>query len=111
MLIPYNCFFYPIDVYTDHLNWTHDKILRNAHVMRWRLFIEDFAPTLHYIKGKKNVEADALSRLHKEVEAFANLSFGYAIETIDEAYALMNEVFEEAPWRKFHQPITFAEIS
>jgi hypothetical protein len=23
----------------------------------------------------------------------------------------MNEVFEEAPWRKFHQPITFAEIS
>jgi hypothetical protein len=54
-------FGYPIDVYTDHLNWTHDKILHNACVMRWRLFIEDFAPTLHYIKGKKNVEADALS--------------------------------------------------
>jgi transposase InsO family protein len=104
-------FGYPIDVYTDHLNWTHDKILRNACVMRWRLFIEDFAPTLHYIKGKKNVEADALSRLHKVAEAFANLSFGYAIKTRDEAYALMNEVFEEAPWRKFHQPITFAEIS
>jgi hypothetical protein len=62
-------------------------------------------------KGKKNVEADALSRLHKVAEAFANLSFGYAIKTRDEAYALMNEVFEEAPWRKFHQPITFAEIS
>jgi hypothetical protein len=40
-----------------------------------------------------------------------DLSFGYAIKTRDEAYALMNEVFEEAPWRKFHQPITFTEIS
>jgi hypothetical protein len=57
------------------------------------------------------VEADALSRLHKVAEAFANLSFGYAIKTRNEAYALMNEVFEEALWRKFHQPITFAEIS
>ena len=27
---------YPIDVYTDHLNWTHGKAIRNEQVMRWR---------------------------------------------------------------------------
>ena len=28
----------------------------------WRIFIEDFHPTFHYIKGVVNVVADALSR-------------------------------------------------
>jgi ATP-dependent exoDNAse (exonuclease V) beta subunit len=31
--------------------------------MRWRLFIEEYSPNLHYIKGTENVAADALSRL------------------------------------------------
>ena len=26
---------YPIHVFTDHLNWTHDKQLRNSRVLRW----------------------------------------------------------------------------
>ena len=30
--------------------------------MKWRLIIEEFNPELHYIKGKRNVVADALSR-------------------------------------------------
>jgi phenolic acid decarboxylase len=69
-------------VFTDHLKRTRDKLLRNAGVMCRRHFIEDFAPTLHYIKGVKNEEADALSRLKNMVaEAFASLPFGYAIMT------------------------------
>ena len=31
--------------------------------MRWRLYIEEYSPDLHYIKGTNNVVADALSRL------------------------------------------------
>ena len=31
--------------------------------MRWRLLIEEFGPTIKYIKGPKNIVADVLSRL------------------------------------------------
>ena len=32
--------------------------------MRWQLLIEEFGPTIEYIKGPKNIIADALSRLN-----------------------------------------------
>jgi hypothetical protein len=31
--------------------------------MRWRLIIEEFGPTMAYIKGPKNIVADTLSHL------------------------------------------------
>ena len=31
--------------------------------MRWQLLIEEFGPTIEYIKGPKNIVVDALSRL------------------------------------------------
>ena len=34
--------------------------------MRWRLYIEEYSPDLHYIKGENNVAADALSQLDME---------------------------------------------
>jgi len=52
---------YPIEVHTDHKNWVTDKQINNARAMRWRLFIERFAPTIHYVKGEDNVVADAFS--------------------------------------------------
>ena len=33
--------------------------------MRWRLLLEEFSPEIVYIKGPKNMIADALSRLPK----------------------------------------------
>ena len=36
--------------------------------MRWRLFIEEYSPDLRYIKGEKNVVADALSWLPKNTD-------------------------------------------
>ena len=87
---------YPIDVYTDHLNWTHDKAIRNARVMRWRLLIQEYAPTLHYVKGEKNVVADALSRLN--------------IEHSEDQFTLISEVFDLHSWRKFQQHVTIRQI-
>jgi hypothetical protein len=51
-----------IQVYTDHLNLTYVNF-NTERVMRWRLIIEEYGPELYYVKGTKNVVADALSRL------------------------------------------------
>ena len=53
-----------IKVYTDHKNLTY-KSFNTERVMRWRLILEEFSPELIYIKGSKNIVADALSRLDK----------------------------------------------
>ena len=34
--------------------------------MRWKLLLEEYGPEIEYIKGPKNVVADALSRLPKQ---------------------------------------------
>ena len=51
-----------IRVFTDHKNLTY-KNFNTERVMRWRLIIEEFGPELIYLQGKKNVVADALSRI------------------------------------------------
>ena len=56
-----------IRVHTDHENLTY-KTFNSDRVMRWRLYIEEYSPDLQYIKGEKNVVADALSRLDMEEE-------------------------------------------
>ena len=51
--------------HTDHKNLTY-KAFNTQRVMRWRLVIEEFSPSLAYVKGENNPVADALSRLHLE---------------------------------------------
>ena len=51
-----------IRVYTDHKNLTQKKFNLDR-VMRWRLYIKEYSPDLHYIKGENNVVADTLSQL------------------------------------------------
>ncbi len=51
-----------IIVHTDHQNLTC-KNFNTKRVMRWRLMLEEHGPELRYIKGERNIVADALSRL------------------------------------------------
>ena len=53
-----------ITVKTDHRNLTFDTF-STQRAMRWRLYVEEYAPKIEFIEGKQNVLADAFSRLPK----------------------------------------------
>ena len=54
-------------MFTDHKNLVHESELKSSQrVMRWRLLLEEYGPEIVYIKGHKNIVADALSRLPKQ---------------------------------------------
>ena len=51
-----------ITIYTDHKNLLATSTV-NDRVFRWKQKIQEYNPIIKYIKGHKNQEADALSRL------------------------------------------------
>jgi hypothetical protein len=65
--------------------------------MRWRLIIEEYGPTLEYVKGKKNVVADALSCLDLSpslaTESNPLITEHPTTRQLAEAFALTNEDF------------------
>jgi hypothetical protein len=72
----------PIIVFTDHKNNTFNGLKASDRVLRscWILLLEEYGVTFEYPPGKKNVVADALSRLDidslkiQEKEVFILLS-------------------------------------
>jgi RNase H-like domain found in reverse transcriptase/Reverse transcriptase (RNA-dependent DNA polymerase)/Integrase zinc binding domain len=54
-----------IIVYTDHKNLTFDTTTTDR-VRRWRLIVDEYGPTIQYIKGSKNTIADFLSRYPRD---------------------------------------------
>ena len=85
-----------IVVYTDHKNLTY-KVFNTQRVMRWRLLIEEYGPTLEYVKGVTNVVADALSRLKLSpsvvTEADPSKTDHPSSRQLAEAFALTKEDF------------------
>jgi hypothetical protein len=58
-------YMFPIHVYTDHqpLLGALQKPTKDQCLQRWSLLIQEYDIKLHYIEGKENVCADALSRM------------------------------------------------
>ena len=67
--------------------------------MRWRLICEEYGPILKYVKGDKNVVADALSRLKlkPKPKSSANPSVLEEPDIRDLAEVFMIEEEEEFP--------------
>eukprot|EP00956_Cyclotella_meneghiniana_P031208 scaffold81158_cov76-Cyclotella_meneghiniana.AAC.1 len=100
-----------IHVHTDHKNLTFNNDIKTQRVLRWRTKIEEFSPTVHYIKGEKNVLADNLSRLNRLPET-ASLAKGKKLvepavvsddeeESDDEAFFLEQEfsgLYDQTIW-------------
>jgi transposase InsO family protein len=53
---------YPVIIHTDHKNLVYDKNFKTSRIMRWRLAVEEYMPTLTWVPGEKNPIADLLSR-------------------------------------------------
>ena len=52
-----------ITVFTDHKNLMQDALgLTSDQVYHWRLLLEEYGPTIEYIKGIHNTVADTISR-------------------------------------------------
>ena len=57
-------FGYDINVFSDRKNLVYAATLSEyQRVMRWRLILEEFGPTIQHIDGVENIVADTLSRL------------------------------------------------
>jgi hypothetical protein len=57
---------HPFEIWTDHQNLTYFKQPRklNCRQARWLSELANYHFTLHYVPGKQNTKADALSRRH-----------------------------------------------
>ena len=51
-----------LHIHTDHRNLTF-KSATSQRMLRWRVFIEEFGPILHFIPGEQNTCADYFSRI------------------------------------------------
>ena len=87
-----------IRVYTDHKNLTYANF-NTDRVMRWRLILEEFGPTLIYVKGTNNAAADAMSRLELvENNVNDNQSDIPSIHQMSDCFGLDEDDLEKLPF-------------
>ena len=60
-----------ITVHTDHKNLTFDNLM-TQRVLRWRCYVEEYSPTIKYIKGPLNVIADTFSHMGRKEDPNLN---------------------------------------
>ena len=64
-----------IHIYTDHKNLTY-KNISSQRMLRWRMYIEEFGPQLHFIPGEVNTCADYFSRIEMDAKILEEKSAG-----------------------------------
>jgi hypothetical protein len=75
-----------ITIYTDHKNLTFSNFTTDC-VTCWRLIVEEYGPNIVYLPGKRNIIADALSRLPKLKETQDESTLLEEIFTFDDQLA------------------------
>ena len=78
-----------INIFTDHTNLLFNSSTKDC-VFRWKQKIEEYAPTIPYVKGHINVETDALRRLPK-IETNQGIEAMLNHPQIDPFNPLMNQ--------------------
>ena len=63
-----------VTVHTDHLNLLYQN-MPSQRMVRWRLMLEEFNPTIKHVAGKDNDAADALSRLEMKEKPYDTITW------------------------------------
>jgi hypothetical protein len=63
-----------ITAHTDHLNLLYQN-MPSQRMVRWRLMLEEFNPTIKHVAGKDNDAADALSRLEMKEKPYDTITW------------------------------------
>jgi hypothetical protein len=99
-----------ITIYTDHKNLTFSNFMTNC-VTRWRLIVEEYGPNIVYLPGKRNIIADAHSRLPKLKETQDESTFLEEIFALDDqldAFPIAFDIISKAQLadKKIQQRVT-----
>jgi hypothetical protein len=99
-----------ITIYTDHKNLTFSNFTTDR-VTRWRLIVEEYGPNIVYLPGKRNIIADALSRLPKLEETQDESTFLEEIFAFDDqldAFPIAFDIISKAQLadKKIQQRVT-----
>ena len=69
------------------------KNFNTNKVLQSRLILEEYVPTIEYIKGEKNVAIDALSQLPNNGNQETTHEKMYTTETMSEIYDIVSVVY------------------
>jgi RNase H-like domain found in reverse transcriptase len=87
---------HPITVYTVYKNLTDDNFTTDR-VRQWRLILEEYGPTIVYIKGCKNVIAGTLSRYPRNDESPPTVPHElWAIDEVNDVFPLSFDIIAAA---------------
>lgn len=68
----FQCYLYnhprPIRIFTDHnpLTFLHKMQNTNQRLLRWALFLQQYTLDIQHVRGRDNILADTLSRIHTD---------------------------------------------